>query len=197
MMKTGQTATSLRLGAWLLLLCYAGGAQAADWSLQTLMGQLAAVESRRVSYSEERHLSLLGVPLQSSGELIYRAPDYLKKTVDEGGLGSYEIDGDRLRIEESGEFRELPLSEHPALEAFVASFRATLAGDLLTLQRYYRLALSGSASDWTLTLVPTELSMATVIREVTIRGSGDRLHQVETLEAGGDSSTMMIRGVGG
>jgi outer membrane lipoprotein-sorting protein len=190
-------ANSRRLGLWCVLLLWAGMAQAGDWSLQALMAQLAAVESRQVDYSEVRHLNLLGVPLQSRGELLYRAPDYLKKTVTEGGQGSYEIRGEQLRIEENGEVQELPLSAHPPLQAFVASFRATLAGDLTTLQRYYRLSLSGSAAAWTLTLVPTEPSMAAVIREVTIHGSGDTLQQVETLETGGDSSMMTMRGEDG
>lgn len=191
------TAASRRYAAWLALLLWSAGVQAGDWSLQTLMAQLAAVESRQVGYSEVRHLSLLGVPLQSRGELYYRAPDYLKRSVTEGGQGSYEIDGEQLRIEENGEVRELPLSTHPALQAFVASFRATLAGDLVTLQRYYTLELRGTATDWSLTLHPTEPSMSAVIREVTIHGSGNVLQRVETLERGGDSSVMTMRGEGG
>ena len=193
-MNVSRTNIASRLAVALCLSLWLGVVQAGEWTLQALMGRLAEVESRRVGYTEERHMSMLGVPLVSAGELVYRAPDYLKKQVSEGGQGSYEIQGEQLRIEEDGEVRELPLSAHPALQAFVASFRATLAGDLATLQRFYRLSLSGSAADWTLTLVPTETSMARVIREVTIRGSGDRLLRVETLEQGGDSTVMTIRG---
>ena len=80
------------------------------------------------------------------------------------------------------------------LMAFVASFRATLAGDLATLQRYYRLKLGGGPDDWTLTLIPTETAMVAVIREVVIEGSGARLRRVTTLEQGGDSSLLTIRG---
>lgn len=182
-----------RLGLWLCLALWLPAAQAGEWGLQALMAQLAAVESSRVEYTEERHISLLGMPLISSGELRYQAPDYLKKTVREGGQGSYEIRGEQLRIEEYGEVRELPLDASPALMAFVASFRATLAGDLATLQRYYRLTLDGSPADWTFTLVPTEPAMATVIREVVIRGGGVQLRQVTTREQGGDSSVLTIR----
>lgn len=180
------------LAAW-LLLCGAS-VHASAWGLAQLMEQLATVESRRVGYSEVRHIELLGMPLQSSGELIYRAPDYLKKTTVQGGEGSYEIDGELLRIDSGGERRELPLDSHPALAAFVASFRATLAGDLATLQRYYRVTLEGTAEAWRLGLEPTESTMAMVVRRVVIEGSGKRLLQVETMEAGGDRSVMTIRG---
>ena len=112
----------------------------------------------------------------------------------EGGQGSYEIRGEQLRIDEYGQVRELPLDAYPAQMAFVASFRATLAGDLATLQRYYRLKLDGTPADWTLTLVPAEPAMAAVIREVVIRGRGAQLQQVTTREQGGDSSLLTIRG---
>ncbi len=157
------------------------------------MGQLAEVEQSRVEFDEERRVSLLGVPLHSSGELLYRAPDYLKKSVQKGGQGSYEIHGESLRIDEPGGVRELPLDAHPALQAFVASFRATLAGDLVTLQRYYHVTFKGERSAWILTLVPRNSAMANVIREVEIRGNGTHLQEVTTLEQGGDSTLLTIR----
>jgi hypothetical protein len=193
-MKSDRIKVPSRLVLWFFLVLWLPGAQAGEWTLKALMAQLAAVESNRVEYTEERNISLLGVPLYSAGEVLYRAPDYLKKTVREGGQGSYEIRGEQLRIEENGQVRELPLDAHPALMAFVASFRATLAGDLAALQRYYRLKLAGEPSNWTLTLIPTEPSMAAVIRDVVIHGSGAQLEQVTTREQGGDSSLLTIRG---
>lgn len=165
---------------------------AADWSLQGLMQRLAAVESRHVEYREERLFGILQVPLQSHGELYYQAPDHLKKTVLEGGHGSYEIRGERVRIEQQGEAHELHLSTQPVLAAFVASFRATLAGDLDTLRRYYLLDLEGTDADWILTLTPADPSMASAIKEVTIHGSGAALRRVEILEPWGDSRVMTI-----
>ncbi len=184
-----------RLILGLCLSLWLAGAQAGEWSLQTLMAQLAEVKQSRVDFDEERRISLLGVPLRSSGELLYIAPDYLKKIVHKGGQGSYEIDGERLRIEEDqGGEREVTLDAQPALQAFVASFRATLAGDLATLQRYYRVTFDGEAKAWVLTLVPRDKAMARVIREVEIRGKGIHLQQVTTLEQGGDSTVLTIRG---
>lgn len=179
---------------WLCLSLWSVAGQAGEWSLQVLMARLAEVEQSRVRYEEVRQISLLGVPLRSSGELWFRAPDYLKKSVYEGGQGSYEIEGERLRIEERGAVREMAIDAHPVLQAFVASFRATLAGDLATLQRYYHLSLEGGPSAWTLKLLPRSAEMASVIREITIRGSGKQLQEVFTLEPGGDSSLMTIRG---
>lgn len=189
-------AISYRLSFWLILLL-SPGVNAGEWSLPSLMAQLASVESRHSDYVEVRHMSLLGVPLKSEGELHFRFPGYLKKTVTKGGEGSIELLGDRLWIEQYGKVTETPLSQHPALEAFVATIRATLAGDLLTLQQYYRLTLSGSAEAWSLTLIPADASMGVVIREVIVHGSGSDLQRFETLETSGDSSVITIRGESG
>ena len=42
------------------------------------------------------------------------------------------------------------LQDYPVLWAFVESIRSTLAGDLQSLNRFYRVELDGSERDWRL-----------------------------------------------
>lgn len=160
-------------------------------SLSELMGLFSQVKQRSVSYTEQQYLDILDIPLESSGSLIFRAPDYLEKQVDNGG-GSYRVEGQQLQVEQNGELRSIALESYPALAAFVAAFRATLSGDLQTLQRYYRIDLQGEREAWSLSLTPTQREMARVVREIRIHGEGGRITLIETREQGGDNSRMRL-----
>ncbi|MGH8751630.1 MAG: LolA-related protein, partial [Burkholderiales bacterium] len=80
----------------------------------------------------------------------------------------------------------------PVAWAFVESIRATLAGDLLQLQRFYRTDFAGSRASWRLTLLPVDEQMSAYVQSIRLSGSAQRIERVETLETGGDSSVMII-----
>lgn len=182
-------ATVSRFLALLLVLCStATGAAAQEWSLTALMASLAKAGSSEVRYHEARHLSILSMPLEEKGVLVYRAPGYLKKQPDGEGVESFEIEGERLRVTGPDGVHELSLESVPGLHAFIASLRATLAGDLATLQRYYRVSLSGDTGKWQLQLIPTDRSMSLMVREILIQGRAQRILRIETYEQGGDST---------
>jgi hypothetical protein len=187
-MTTGKTTSRLLTLLFLLPLTL----QAGSFTLPQLMGLFSGVQSRSASYTEEQTLAVLDVPLESHGTLTFRAPDILEKSVANGG-GSYRVEGQQLQVEQGGVQRQIALDSYPALAAFVASFRATLAGDQQTLERYYTVRLEGGQTDWTLTLVPTQSDMAAVIKRITIHGSGNQIDLIETAEQSGDSSRMQLR----
>lgn len=189
-MTTGMKRISSLSLLWALLLLPTA-IQAAPVSLPELMRLFAQVERRSVSYTEQQYMDFLDMPLQSSGTLTFRAPDYLEKSVDNRG-GSYRVQGQQLQVEQNGELRSIALESYPALAAFVAAFRATLAGDTQTLQHYYQTDLQGERQDWTLSLIPTQPDMARVVREIRLHGEGGRIHLIETLEQGGDHSRMQL-----
>ncbi|MFO7594116.1 MAG: LolA-related protein [Pseudomonadota bacterium] len=180
----------LRVLLWSLMLLPSVG-MAEPVSLPELMGLFAQHEQRSVSYIEHQYLDILDMPLKSSGTLTYRAPDYLEKKVDNGG-GSYRVQGQQLQVEQNGKPRSIALESYPALAAFVAAFRATLAGDTRTLQRYYQTDLQGEWDDWSLTLKPTQAEMSRVVREIRLHGKAGRINLIETLEQGGDHSRMQL-----
>lgn len=176
----------------LTLLLWPLALQAQGFSTEQLLQRFADVEERSARFVEQQHLSMLDIPLESTGRLLFRAPDYLEKRVDNGG-GSFRVKGDRLSVEQGGEERHIALASHPLLAAFVASFRATLAGDIDTLQRYYRIELEGTEQNWRLRLQPRQDDMAAVVREIRIDGSGDRVVRIETVEQGGDRTVTQLR----
>ena len=136
----------------------------------------------------------MSAPLESSGTLIYAAPDRLEKHTLAPRQESLVLERDRLTLENKAlnQRRMFALQDHPVVWAFVESIRSTLAGDLATLNRFYQVALEGSERHWRLTLKPAEPDMQNVVSEIRIGGSRNRISTIEFIETQGDRSVMTI-----
>ena len=164
-----------------------------EWGLPQLMAQMHAVRSASARFIERKFDQLLNQPLQSSGTLIFIAPDTLQKETLAPAPSRLTVVADRLTIvQPDGRTRTLSLSEVPELGALVASIRATLAGDAATLDRYYALTLSGSAGDWSLVLQPRDARLRDLLTMIRIRGEGSLISRIETVEHDGDRTEMTI-----
>jgi hypothetical protein len=163
------------------------------WTVPELMARLRSVRSGSARFVEQRFLQIASVPLQSSGVLRYTAPDRLEKQTLAPQPGRLLIEGDRLTVERAGETtRSLSLRDVPEIGALVDGLRATMAGDLATLNRLYTLSLQGTASAWQLNLVPRDPRMRKLVAEIRIAGRFEALLRIDTLEADGDRTEMTI-----
>ena len=163
------------------------------WTLPQLMEALAAVTEVDATFFELKELAVLETPLESSGILRYRAPDDMEKEVLYPEPMRYTITRDQLVIEQPGGKREtIPLDRYPLLRVLSESMRATLAGDQQTLERLYRVSMSGDVGDWTLRLEPIDPDIARHVIAIVISGISNQVLLVETLESRGDRSVMTI-----
>ena len=168
------------------------GAPAA-WNIDVLMNSFASVKKSRASFVERKYLSILKTPLEFSGTLHYFAPGHLEKHTLKPKAESMVLDQDKLTLQNAeGQKRTLAIQDNPAIWAFVESFRSTLAGDLKTLQRFYRVTLEGDAGKWRLVLQPLDTKMKAMVDEIRIDGSAGQVNTIEVREAGGDHSMMSI-----
>ena len=160
--------------------------------LQQLMETLAQNKSGRATFVEAKHIALLDKPVESSGELLYTAPDRLEKRTLKPKPESMVVNGGELFIERGRQKYNLQLQAYPELAAFIDSIRGTLAGDRKALERNYRLGLEGTAERWTLQLLPLDEKMQAVIKGIRISGARDQVRSIEITQADGDSSLMTI-----
>ncbi len=168
------------------------------WTLPQLMEALAGVTEVDATFFERKEMAVLETPLETSGVLRYRAPDDLEKEVLYPEPMRYTITRDQIVIDQpSGERQTFSLNQYPLLRVLSESMRATLAGDQATLERFYRVTLSGNSDDWTLRLEPIDPDIARRVITIILTGSGNRLLGVETLESGGDRTVMTIRPTAG
>jgi hypothetical protein len=187
------SARAVVIGALLLSSAGALGQQASGNDLGELMRQLAGRRHGEVSFVEQHVLKLLKRPAESYGELSYDAPDRLEKRTIEPKAETLTLAGDVLTVARGGRTHTLDLKAYPTLVPFIESIRATLAGDLPTLERLFTVDFAGSIAHWRLTLTPRDAQVAKAVSRVTIEGTGDTLTTVEITETDGDRSLMTLR----
>jgi len=165
---------------------------AADWGIDQLMHALAQTRAGHARFVETKSIAMLDQPVESSGELFYTAPDTLEKRTVKPKPETMRVEGDKLVIERGRQKYRLQLQDYPELAAFIDSIRGTLAGDRKALERTYQLSLEGSASAWTLQLVPLNAKMKQVVARIRISGVRDEVRSIDVSQTDGDSSQMRI-----
>ncbi|MDN7442213.1 outer membrane lipoprotein carrier protein LolA [Burkholderia cepacia] len=175
----------------------AAPARAADaapaWTLDRLMSTLAQHKSGRATFTETKYMSIATQPVESSGELVFVAPDHLEKHTLSPKPEHLVVDGDMLTVERNNRKYTLALARYPELGAFIDSIRATLAGNRFALEQVYKVALAGRGDDWTLTLTPLDSRMLKVVSTITLDGTRDLLRSVAIRQADGDRSVMRLQ----
>jgi len=166
---------------------------AADWDLQSLMQELARRSSGQAHFSETKYLAVLDKPIVQNGTLAF-APGRLEKFTRQPHRERMTVVGDTLTIETGpeGKARQLRLQRFPVVWAFIEGMRATLTGDLDTLERFYEIELHGSPGDWEMVMVPRQREMVAAVRLISIRGERNRIAIIEVVQSGGDRSVMRI-----
>ncbi|BCA55717.1 hypothetical protein W02_28570 [Nitrospira sp. KM1] len=155
---------------------------------------MAQVTSRQESFTETKIVGVLTRPLVLKGTLSYVRPDRVEKHV----LAPYDehvvVHGDQLTLANREGTKRVNVRSHPLIWSFVEAIRASLAGDLTTLGRFYYIDLQGTRDSWILILRPLDRQAAEYLSSVRLSGHGNRLVSVEIQETGGDRSVMLIQG---
>jgi Outer membrane lipoprotein carrier protein LolA-like len=192
-----------RRGIWALLVAFAAplaaspagsptASSAASDGLDALMHELAAHPSGHVTFTEVQHLAVLDRPLESSGELLYEAPDRLEKRILKPRSETLVLAHGVLSATRGKHTRSMDLAAWPQIAPLLESLRATLTGDRATLERIFSVELEGDAARWTLKLTPKDPEAARAVTRVIITGENAKLRTVETFQADGDRSLLTI-----
>lgn len=179
----------------LLTVGWASAAPAQQpWGVAQLMAALARVRSASGQFTERKTMRMLTQPLILSGRLDYLAPSHIEKTTVSPTPEKLVMDGDQVTIV-SGPNKEthtFSLSQYAQIGGLVEGIRATLAGDLRTLDRFYTVQLNGTLTAWDLRLVPRDADLTRFVKWMEFRGSGDRIQTISTEDSDGDRSDMTI-----
>ena len=161
-------------------------------ALDELLQLLAQRRHGHATFTEVHELAILERPLQSSGELVYDAPDRLEKRTLKPKPEDLLLEHGVLTVQRGHRRQVLSLRDYPQIVPFVESIRATLAGDRAALERYFTVQFSGSLADWTLELRPKDATVARAMHNVRIHGERDAIRTVEIRQRDGDSSVLTI-----
>ena len=164
------------------------------WGVVQLMAELARVRSASGQFTERKTMHTLTEPLVLSGRLVYVAPNHIEKITVLPTQEKLVMDGEQVTIVSgsNNETYKFSVTQYPQIGGLVEGIRATLAGDLGTLEHFYTLKLSGTVTAWDLHLIPHDGNLMRFVRWIEFRGSGDRIQTITTEGSDGDRSDIAI-----
>jgi hypothetical protein len=160
--------------------------------LDEVMGSLAQRQHGHVTFVEEHFLRVLDRPVESSGELLYDAPDRLEKRTLKPKPESLVLEHGVITARRGHRTYVLNLSDYPQIVPLIDSIRATLAGDRAALEHLFKVNFEGDLENWKLRLTPSDATVAKSVQEIRIEGARDAIHSVEIKNADGDRSLLTI-----
>ena len=175
----------------LVLVCSAS-AQASEIDMPNLMRLFAASKHIKAEFVERKFLQILDTPVESSGELVFRAPSRLEKRTRLPRAETLIIDGNSVSIERGSLKRTLPLDDFADMAAMVRSLTATFRGDQVSIEQFFKWKVSGSAEKWQLVLAPKSIKLFITLKEIRLTGDNGYVHTVETTLTDGDRSLMTL-----
>jgi hypothetical protein len=164
----------------------------ADARIDALMHLLAQRRHGVADFQQSQYLGLLKQPLESSGMLLYDAPDHLEQRTLQPRAESLVIDHDVLSITQGRRHRSLALADYPQLAPWIEAMRATLAGDRAGLEGAFQLSFSGTLDHWQLQLVPHPGQLARLLLRIDIAGESGALQLVRIEQRNGDHAVLHI-----
>ena len=194
--------------ATLLLTLFIGAGEAAarseadiaassSFDFGKLMAEFRKLTEATGQFTERKYMSMLSEPLESSGTLVYFAPDHLEKYTSKPQQERLIVDGDQITVDQGQEnIRTLSVEESPEVGGLIESIRGTLSGDAPALERYFAIEFRGTDAAWVLTLTPKGKRMLALVQSIHIAGSLTSIQTIETRERNGDYSVITITEVG-
>ena len=178
--------------ALVLALSFGASAQASDIDMPALMRLFAVSKHIKAEFVERKFLQILDTPVESNGELVFRAPGRLEKRTKLPRPETLIIDGNSVSIERGSFKRTLPLDEFADMASMVRSLTATFRGDQVSIEQFFKWKLSGPAERWQLVLTPKSSKLFITLREIRLSGDNGYVHTVETTLTDGDRSLMTL-----
>ena len=154
----------------------------------------SAPSEQAVPFHEVRESPWLATPVESRGTL-HSHPERLEKRVETPRQETWVILADRMEWmgPNSVGSKQVLFSGAPAVAALAEALRRVIAGDLVALERDFRIEIRGDARLWTAQLQPRRPEVARSLDYLELRGAGALLQVIIVAESQGDRTTTRLR----
>lgn len=160
-----------------------------------LFQRFAQMTGLEVTFTEQKHLALLAVPLESSGKLYFLPPGHLCRLVEKPSPAMVVITPDELRMQDKDKTEVVDLRRNDKLRAFITALVQVFAGDEAALQRSFQVeyALDAkSAQGWRLSLLPRGKPLDQMLKAMVLHGEGETVQRIEWTEPSGDRTVTTV-----
>jgi hypothetical protein len=165
--------------------------------LDKLFALFATQGERRKAFVERRHSVLFRNPPETRGTLYFKPPTLLEREVTSPRREKVRIEGENVTLwteDEGGKVleRKASLATIPQLANLVLTIRSTLAGDLATLRKMFRVTLQAPLPKWRIELTPIDEPVANAVSMITMSGDRGEVDRIQFTETSGDRTELLL-----
>lgn len=161
--------------------------------VDTLLAAFAKMPGLEARFIEEKHMSLLAVPLVSRGRLYFTAPGYLLRRIETPQPSQVLITPRTLVLRDADQSETIDLRSRRDVRFLVSSFVSLLAGDEAALREAYLVELAEHASGgWKMELVPKSSPLTDLIAKIQVLGHGLVVQEIRVIERTGDQTVTTL-----
>jgi hypothetical protein len=148
---------------------------------------------KAVAFTETRESPWLAVPAETRGTM-HSKPGVLEKRVEMPRKEIWRMLPDRVEYVGPGDTgsKQILFSQSPAVAVLADALRRVVAGELLALERDFRIDLRGDRSAWTARLKPTAAGAARYLDHLELEGAGAELRVITVVERQGERTTTRL-----
>lgn len=157
--------------------------------VDALFERFARMPGLQADFAEEKHLSLLALPLKSRGVIYFLPPGHLTRIIHGPAPTRLCITPDELRMIDVDGEQVVDLNVNDPVRAFVTSLLGIFAGDRTRLERSFAIEYVPIPSDdvhWVLRLTPRAEPLSRWMTSLELHGERTRIRHVELSEPNGD-----------
>jgi Outer membrane lipoprotein carrier protein LolA-like len=164
--------------------------------LDVLLKKFAKSPGLFARFREEKHLAMLDAPLVNEGTIHFAPPQRLARHTERPQESTLLIDGNKLQFGDADGHESMDLGTNPVARLFVDSFTMLLEGNRAGLERIFKLQFTPRPHGaWQLVLVPRVAPMDKMIKDLSLRGEGLTLRDMDLRETSGDSTHTVFTAV--
>lgn len=155
----------------------------------------AKMNGLEAQFTEEKHLALLALPLQSKGMLYFLRPGYLARIVEAPEPSTLTITPEQLRMQNRDGVEVIDLRRSDKMRTFITALVHVFAGAETELRKSFTIAFTQDAKNaraWTLTLTPRSKPLDQMMRALVLHGEGEAVVSIEVHEPNGDRTVTTI-----
>lgn len=158
-----------------------------------LQGLLQASPREVVAFAETRESPWLAVPAETRGTM-HSKPGLLEKRVAAPREEIWRMLPDRVEYLRPGETgsKQILFNQSPAVAVLADALRRVVAGDLLALERDFRIHVRGDRRAWAARLEPAAGEAARYLDHLELEGAGADLRVITVVERQGERTTTRL-----
>jgi hypothetical protein len=156
-----------------------------------LLAQLSlrskAIQSLQGHFVQQKHISVLPVPLNSTGKFAFeQAKGVIWETLTPVH-NAVHLTPKGITFEDEKGQSQNPAAKQAGVEVVAKIFMGVITGELDGLNNYFLVSASGSEKQWKLLLSPRSANLAAYIQSIELQG-GEFTEQLDIAETNGDKT---------